>query len=384
MPRWLWGWGLLASAFALGAPTLHTEGSYKSIVGFQRLRQTDLFPHQTQGVAEQRLRAQGSVTWDWLSLDVAHETSLWLKGANDPRVPLPSAPRAGLKGDWNVFDQSNSTLSHRLDRAFLQASFSDWEVTVGRQVLPGGVGQFFSAVSQIPRPDLVTVDPEYRIGRDGVLLAFKGDLRLEIAVLARGERQRAPDFHARLKTTLLGYDTAVVGGRSDDKTFAGLETAGNWGGSVLRGELAAYHDGVQLYWQGMAGWEKVLGPKWSTRAEFFYNGFGRTSAQGLPRGNHRYTPYLGSWYGAAGATWEISPRWKTTGTVVSNLRDPSVLAQLQVNCSFSSDIDFVVGQYVSLSRPPSGEFGGQSPLPGAPQYALGTPDLTYAELKMTW
>ena len=192
------------------------------------------------------------------------------------------------------------------------------------------------------------------------------------------------NWHLRAKHTIAGYDVAATAGRSDDKWFAGLETAGNLGDSLLRAELVGYRRDDRGWVQALLGYDRALSSKWNLQTEVFYNGFGKSGGYTLALLLHRSSPYHGLWYWGAAVGWEVEPRLKAGFAAIVNLLDPSTLVNVYVTYSLLANLDLLLGQYLSVGAGPDAEFGGTLPDPQLAQLRLGIPDMTYAVLKLAF
>ncbi len=360
------------------------RGNLKSIASYERLKQSGLYPNDQEGVAEQRLRLIGEFTKGPLRLEIHDQISYFAQTTNTPFFSLPNYnPTPAWISTWNVVNQPNQQLIQQLDRANLQLSLRDVVILVGKQVISTGVGHLFQAVSQVPRLPFVLIDPEYPFTEDAASVTWKGPFVLEARFLPKTRGQQNHNFHIRAKGSKGGYDMALTAGRSDDKVYVGLETAGNIGDSLLRAEIVGYNAALRDYVQGLIGLDTVFSPKFSGEIEFFYNGFGSRTPYLLTPLLHRPAPYRGLWYGGGHLTWDPGSRLKIQLLAIVNLLDPSILWNLTVGYSLASNLDLTLGQFLGTGSRSDSEFGGRIPS-GFPGISLGLPDLTYLELKWSF
>ncbi len=353
--------GLLA-----GRPRFERGGSFKSILQYQDLKHTGVFSRNDSLGTEQRLRLEGALVWGTFRLEIADETSFFAQTPLTSTIPLPNAiPTPAWNPHWTLTINDTIRAVTRLDRALLKWTQGSVSIIAGKQVVALGVGHIFTAVSQTPRQPFVIVDPEYPIPEDAITLEWDGALAVEARFLPKNPGQKSDNFHFRAKGSKNGYDLALTAGRSDDKSFVALETAGNLGESLLRGELTLYDRAGTTVGQGLAGFDHAFDAKWSGEVEVFYAG-------ALV---HRPSPYFGKWYAGARVKWEASERWRLWAIAIANLNDPSVLGHISLTYSWSTSLDLGFGQFMGFGKGTS-EFGGQISI--APGMSLGLPNLTYA------
>jgi hypothetical protein len=335
----------------------------------QSLNHTGLFGRNEGYSAEQRLRFEANVSWGPLRFELAEEGSLLTQTPLNPVVALPDPiPRPAWNIRRTIVDNGTVLLMTRVDRLNLKFSQGPVSVIAGKQVVALGVGHLFTAISQTPRQPFVIVDPEYPIPEDAVTVQWEGALALEARFLPRNPGQKTDNFHVRAKGSKGGYDVALTAGRSDDKSFVGVETAGNLGESLLRGEAILYDKGGSVVGQGLAGLDHAFNAHWSAELEVFYAG-------ALA---HRSSPYRGDWYTGLRVKWEATERWRVWLAGIVALQDVSVLGHASAFYSLTPSLELGLGQFLGMGSPTS-EFGGRVAL--APGVELGLPNLTYALIR---
>lgn len=344
------------------------------------MRQAKLYPYDNVPFLEERLRLQSALSFSVFRIEVADETSLFWQKPNPSFYPVPDFnPQSAWKAKWNLKDGNEVYSFNRLDRAFVQMNLGSVQMIMGKQVVALGVGQLFGAVSQTQRYPLIVIDPEYQKTEDAATLIWSGPFQLEARFLPKVTGQKEHNFHVRAKGSKGGYDLAMTAGKSDDKPFVGLETAGNIGDSVVRAELVGYQDSVQGVVQGLVGWDYVLSRTWSVQVEAFYNGFGKIVSETLDAFRHRSSPYRGKVYGGFHLTWEATPLMKWHFTTIANCNDPSALFHVFMNYSLTNNLDLLLGQYFNWGSGYA-EFGGKQKTV-VPGVGLGLPDITYLAIR---
>lgn len=356
----------------------------KSILAIQRLRQKNLFPHDDIPLTEQRLRFQKTITKGWFLFEFANETSLFYQRRNNPTVAVADfSPEPAWKAKWHLVDQDSLDIFHRIDRLYVQFSPDPIEIRIGKQVIAVGVGRLFAAVSQVPRFPFVVVDPEYPMTEDAVTFLWNGPLVLEARFLPKTASQADQNFHFRAKGSKGGYDIALTAGRSDDKPYVALETAGNVGKSLLRGEIVGYDRRGRGFVQALIGYDHVFSSAWSGDIELFHNGFGKRRSHEqllIERPFHRSSPYQGLWYAGTTLKWDMTARWKSVLNTIINLSDVSTLLHLYFSFSLGSNTELLLGQFLGVGGPDT-EFAGKKPLDPLSTLRIGLPDLSYFVFK---
>ncbi|NQW44693.1 MAG: hypothetical protein HQ462_04725 [Deltaproteobacteria bacterium] len=355
-------------------------GAIKSFLGLKGLNQQGIFERDRVYFNEERFRVQGALTHPNFRLEFADEAYVFIERDNPSPLILPDfKPTSAWKAQWTLLDRKDVSIVGRLDRFFAQFILGDVQIIVGKQVIATGVGQIFTAVSQVQRYLFDFIDPEFPKTEDAVSVIWAGPLQLEARFLPKASDQREQNFHLRAKGNKNNFDFALTTGKSDDKFYLGLETAGNIGDGLIRGELVGYDAKNKDYLQGLLGFDYVFSAKWSGKAELFYNGFGRAGDYVFEIFPHRTAPFRGQWYGALLLTWEIHPLLKGHWLSIVNLQDPSSLMHLYFNYSLGNSLDLLAGQFLNLGKMQS-EFGGRLAV-APPNFELGMTNITYAALR---
>lgn len=355
-------------------------GSIKSFIGVRNLNQVNVYERSQIPFNEERFRVQGALTHPHFRLEFADEAYLFIERDNPSPLPLPDlTPTSAWKAKWTLLDKKDVSIIGRLDRFFAQFIFGDVQFVLGKQVIATGVGQIFTAVSQVQRYMFDFIDQEFPKTEDAVTVLWTGPIQVEARFLPKTPEQKQQNFHLRLKGNKNNFDLALTSGKSDDKWYLGFETAGNIGDGLIRNELVGYESEGKQYFQALIGFDYVFSSKWNGKLELFYNGFGQRKDYTFGPFIHRSAPFRGQWYSAFLLSWEMHPLLKAHWLSVVNLQDPSTLTHLYFNYSLSNNLDVLLGQFFNIGNSKS-EFGGRI-LVSAPNFELGAPNITYAALR---
>ncbi len=328
----------------LSAADLSIGGSLKSI--------GDYTSSGRQFQNEERLRTELVGDWSPVRFEYAGETSYFYSPLSQDIEPPPA-----WKAKWQLYNERDHRLIHQINRLTLQAQHESFRLTLGKQVVPMGVGQIFHAVNQTPLVSYLKLDSEYSATEDGITFSIKGKTSLETRYLFKTPGQQKNNFHGRLKQEWGGVDSALTGGQSDDKRFVGLELASGLGEAVIAGEGVAYFQGNQRYLQALLALSHALSSTWSFRIESFYNEF-------LPFMHRAATFSRGKYYLGSVLTWDTTARLKSSLSVIANLSDSTSLNHLSFSYSWEQNLDLLIGSYFNLNS--------------------ADPDITYASLRYTF
>src|SRR5690606_21308075 len=121
-------------------------------------------------------------------------------------VPIPYlGPQQALDLTAEIYTSDSLQLRTHIDRAFVQYTWGDTEIKVGRQVISMGIGKIYSAISQVPRRSFVVVDSEYPVTEDAVSVSYAGPMSLSARFLPKVNGQEGHNFHVRLGEQNIAY-----------------------------------------------------------------------------------------------------------------------------------------------------------------------------------
>ena len=178
--------------------------------------------------------------------------------------------------------------THAVDRAAFSFTWSDIDLTVGRQALGLGRGLFFGAVDVFAPFSPLSVDREWRPGVDAIHLDWRfADLYSFDVMAAAGEGFDEGVALGRLRGYLGEVDAALVGGRRAEDWVMAMMGSAALGDAAVHVEVAAYlTDGrgvpASISEDGRWVLKGLLGASYSLdvaaglslAAEYHYNGFG--------------------------------------------------------------------------------------------------------------
>jgi hypothetical protein len=254
-----------------------------------------------------------------------------------------------------------------LDRLNLQGPVGRARLVAGRQAITWGTSFFWPALDLFAPFAPAQIERDYKRGVDAVRLTLPlgafSELEAVGAVLGGSlRRDRAAAMLARIH--LGGADVGVMGGDFHGDTVLGGFVTSELGGTGMRGELAHTRSGDPgdvirgraRFWRGSIGVDRLLTPVLSLTAELAWNGYGvgdpalypaLAGAQRIRRGE---VNALGRQHAGVALAWEIHPLWRLGNTVLSNLRDRSVLWAPTLRWSTSDESEALFGAAVPFGR----------------------------------
>lgn len=339
------------------------SGSYLNLLSRSR---TVIPPVQDFTLDLNRLRLRLQVEpVNGLSLDVQSDNEVLLGNfLQTPQYAL-LAERDRLSLDHDYVASDNLVLRHRFYRATVSWSGAAFDVTIGRQRVPLGTGQFWSPVDLFNPIDPTRLERDYRSGVDGLL--FERELgalgRLDAAYAPATDRSRslaAGYLHGNVQ----GWDYSLLAGRFRGGDAIGTDFAGSLGGLGLRGEATITRPASgRAYGQALIGADYGFRNTLVLTIELYYNGQGasdpaRYDFASLMAGT---TFNVARYYAAVATSYEITPLARAAAYAVLNADDRSGVLWPRIEYSATGNFDLTAGVQLFVGGPQT-EYGRLSHL----------------------
>jgi len=302
--------------------------------------------------------------------------------------PLGSGAGSGRWSGWQG-----------LDRAWVAYQPGWGAVTVGRQAIGFGRGEFFGAVDILAPFSPLELDREWRRGVDAAQADVRIGDRLSVnAVAAAGSNPLAAGapvtrddsaFAGRVRGDLGWLDAEVIAGRRGRDGLAGVSASLPLGGPEIHGEGAVFLTRGDVPDSGLLGARNAV-PKavvggsnhfaWGqgvdVALEYHYSGFGLKDVSTLPswlatpgyaarilRGD---TQIPGRQAGSLNVSWPFTPLTTLSLHWVQSLVDRSGALAPALTWNFAESVTLAASGVVGFGAGPSGgvprtQFGGLNP-----------------------
>jgi hypothetical protein len=362
--------------------------SLKSSALFSRLPDDPvLFPDRNTAAGFWRFRLEPSFRGDDVSVETAVEQRLRVfstqSGTGGLLPAEANAPYRIRQLDWQLASGANSEWRIEVDRAAVHARVAHANLTVGRQAIGWGRGVVFSAVDLFSPFTPLEVDREWRRGVDAV----RADVKLADRVSVDTVGAFGSDIdHSAVAARLRGYagtaDVEVVGGWRAGDVFGGATSSAAVGDAEVHGELAVFRTPAvpgspsfrveRSIVKAVAGgsYRLPIGSGVLVYVEYYYSGFGATSAAGIlpllaePAFQERYlrgdTQVLVRHAAAALASYELSPELSCAVQVLQSPVDGSGVVVPSATFTFGDRVSLLVNGYVSYGQAPAGPVLGSA------------------------
>lgn len=353
----------LRTALSQSAESLRWKFSGSFLSLFSRFR-TVIAPSQDVmlDLSRLRLRLEGEPITH-LALDVQYDNELLLGSyLATPQYALTKERGAatGFDLDHDYAAGDDVVARYRIYRATVSWSGANTDVTVGRQRVALGTGQFWSPLDLLNPIDPTRLERDYRSGVDAVLVERR------LGALTRLDGVYAPATE-RTKSVVAGYGhgnargmdySVLIGTFRGDKAI-GVDFSSSIGGLGIRGEATMTRPA-----SGAPFGRVLLGADYGFRntlnltGELYYNGQGTSDPagydlDGLFAGR---VLNLAQLYGAVAAVYQITPLVKIAGYGILNVDDGSGVLWPRLEYSTAANIDLAVGIQLFTGGPQS-EYG---------------------------
>ncbi|MFO7768619.1 MAG: hypothetical protein R6W82_06665 [bacterium] len=291
--------------------------------------------------------------------------------------------------EWVLTDQEDLRTRLFLDRFYLEAYSGRWTLTLGKQRVAWGSGQFWNPTDLFDPFGPLSLDPEDRPGSDALRVDYQlGPVSVLTGVVSVGakpswyEDTRDRSVQAlRLRTHLGDWDIAVLAAQDRGDGVAGLDITGYVGDAGVYLESAVVrHPGLETitaegggtltlrtgdhdtWLEAAAGGSYGLESGWTIRGEVFFNGGGAGPWEGpdglatpltrydwrrVARGDILAPARL---YAAGFTSWQLTPLITPELGVLANLSDGGLALLPGLDWSVLSDLRLTAGAQVYLAE----------------------------------
>ncbi|MDI6779829.1 MAG: hypothetical protein QME25_06505 [Bacteroidota bacterium] len=251
--------------------------------------------------------------------------------------------------NWNIFNRSNLTMNHFIDRLYFRQNFDFGQLNVGRQRIAWGTGRVWN-----PTDLFNPIHPSNfsKIEKDGsdaaslkIIFGSFTDLNL-VYNIQKGESRN--NVGLRFRTNYSEYDLSIMSGYFDDRVVMGGDFAGNLFDAGIRGEGIISFDknkSQSNFSKYILGIDYQFTAKLYGLVEYHYNGEGATQKSRYEF--HRLFKgeiiNVARRYFAVQSSYLIHPLVTSVVAVNSNLDDGSGFVSTLLSYSFTDDLQFGAG-----------------------------------------
>lgn len=317
---------------------------------------------------------------EWLELSAAWQVgasvashSAFTRGTGlGSAVPVggaATAQRRLVDFDPVLLTSGSAQAVHNLDLLSLKLKLPKGELVAGRQVLSWGTGRFWNPTDLLSPFGPTDIDKEVRRGVDAVRYSFPLSEVTLVDVLWLPQRRAADQGGVvRVQTNVKSFDVSASAAKYAQDLVFGVDFSGDVGPLAVHGE-AAYTLGLtglgeagpaqegERFLRAVAGVDRRVGDV-LLMAEYYYNGFGASSAAGYAQKMQSDRVVRGEVFGAGrhylgvGASWKASDLFSVSGTAIVNLVDPSVMVVPALEYWIEQSVIVRAGAYLPIGRAP--------------------------------
>ncbi|MGB0637759.1 MAG: hypothetical protein ACPGTU_00400 [Myxococcota bacterium] len=278
---------------------------------------------------------------------------------------------------WTGFEESESeeamTLQGRTDRLNVSGDVGSLTWTVGRQPITLGHGLGFTPMDLVNPFFPTTVDQEYKPGVDAVTAdVFFGTSTKMSLITAYTDEQLIADtedwnvngmaYALYAQHTFGRHDLGILLGEVRGDEVVGL-TLATYAGPVgihsdLTYTLPADAETEDPFFRGVVGALWSATDKIIVTSEFYHQTVGVTDSKDYltQLSEERYQRgelwLVGTTYGSASVSYQVTPLVQGTASFIGNLLDSSALFAPGVNVSISDEVQLVMGGFMGLGERP--------------------------------
>lgn len=186
--------------------------------------------------------------------------------------------RQAVSLHWQPVSQKHLTISHYVDRLYLDQDFSFGKLIIGRQRISWGTGRVWNPTDIFNPINPANFGKIEKDGSDAASMKFDLGQLTDLQFVYNAEYHfKYSDYAARFHTNILEYDFSLVSGFVDKRLVNGGDFAGDIGGAGIRGEALVSsdvlnHTGYFVKW--ILGTDYQFTDKLYGLIEYYHNGQG--------------------------------------------------------------------------------------------------------------
>ena len=268
----------------------------------------------------------------------------------------------------NLFASDDGTLvvTHNLDRFQLTYDSQSWRTVIGRQAIWFGVGQIANPTDVFLPLAYGQINPEYRIGIDGVRITKSVSDLTEFEVGQVFGEDFAPEKDAqflRAKSVVKSVDIESLLIHFLDANLVGFNLQTSLAGLGVFSEASWVHpDNEDPYLRYNIGATYMFESEWVINGEFHYNGIGEKEVAAYSNNLSKFAytsggvSYMAQRYLALGGSKAITPLIMVKSNIIANLDDQSAMNIGELSYSFTDATYANLSWIQTVNNQESGEF----------------------------
>ncbi len=259
-----------------------------------------------------------------------------------------SEQRQFLDLSQTYIEDDDVFFEHRFYRASLAIEWEGYDLEVGRQLIPWGVGHFFTPTDLFNPFNATQIELMERDGVDAVNFTAKNvkDLKMQFVYTPGGKQLHPQRYLTRFSRDVKGYELGLLGGRIRRDHAVGVDIQGNIKDVAVRGEMlyresSLENDFVKFTINADYNFpHNVYG-----LLEYHHNGQGARSTKGYDRSRliRGDIQQLAKNYLAASVGYDITPLLRIENRTIFNMDDQSVFDRPEIQYEMKENIMILAG-----------------------------------------
>jgi len=318
----------------------------------------------------ERLRLQGRFSYD---LDEEHRVKVKVDYDNqayfgsfvpkgDFRIARNiSEARQFLDLSHTLVENSDALYEHRLYRATIRYEGPYFDLEMGRQQIPWGVGRFFTPTDFFNPFNPTQIELDERDGVDAVNLITRRNrgYQAQLIYTPSGRHLHPQRYMARVSKDVAPYEMGLLGGRIDRDHAVGFDVTGTAGDFAVRGEVIYREAQLEKdFVKFTLNADYNLPYNIYTLVEYHYNGQGRRSASAYQQDRliEGEIQQLGKNYLALSVGHDLTSLIRLENRTIYNMDDQSFFERPEIQYEVQQNMLLTAGAQLYLGGD-SDEFG---------------------------
>lgn len=270
-----------------------------------------------------------------------------------------------LDFEHQIAKDGNTRWEHLVYRGYLDYRSELFQLRVGRQQIPWGLGRFWTPTDLFNPFDPLAIEKEERVGTDALDLKAYWDSRQYVELVYAPQRKRRQDTTAlKLHLSKADRELSLILAEAKGTEVYGADYLQNIGKAAFRMEVVRTDARNEPnFWKVILNLDYTFPSSLYVLGEYHFNGQGRRDENTYQRvrRNLGEIDFLGQDFLGVRLGYDVTPLVRVENHLILVLNDQSVYVNPEIRWDVRKNSEFLIGAQLFFGRQDS-EYGQEHPV----------------------